>query len=411
MVGGMNAFNLSDGLDGLAAGLTAIAAVFFAFFCWHVGASDLMLVCVALLGAVMGFLRYNDYPAKLFMGDCGSLALGYVLVAILVRGSQLPGHYPLAGWAMVIALPLLDTLLVMGRRVRYGQSPFSPDRTHLHHRFMELGLAHPGVVALMYVAMAVFGAVAVFFRHSPDWYSFLAMCALAVLLFGGVSGIQHLRAKLKPSKRRNRYDSVRQWPAFKKFISVVTSGAFPVSMVLFSLLSLPALFFPIPELNRNEVLAIFLLAAGVVFYSSHQTVSHKGMLHGSIYVSNFVLLFVYNLSVSKTSQWLDIYLIIISLLATIWVVLKIVLRDRVVVLKPSSFELLMVFLSWFLPFVLFEELRLPANVIESGRMACLQVIPFILVSKIYFNLQLNGNKWVVSVFAGAMITVALRGMI
>lgn len=68
----MNALNLSDGLDGLAAGLAAITAVFFAYFSWHVGAIDLLLVCVALLGAVMGFLRYNSYPAKLFMGDCGS---------------------------------------------------------------------------------------------------------------------------------------------------------------------------------------------------------------------------------------------------------------------------------------------------------------------------------------------------
>lgn len=145
MVGAMNAFNLSDGLDGLAAGLAAITAVFFAYFSWHVGAIDLLLVCVALLGAVMGFLRYNSYPAKLFMGDCGSLTLGYVLAALLVSGSQRGGHHiPLVAWAMVVALPLLDTLLVMARRMYYGHSPFLPDRTHLHHRLMAVGFGASG---------------------------------------------------------------------------------------------------------------------------------------------------------------------------------------------------------------------------------------------------------------------------
>jgi UDP-GlcNAc:undecaprenyl-phosphate GlcNAc-1-phosphate transferase len=412
MVGGMNAFNLSDGLDGLAAGLTAIAAVFFALFAWHVGANDLLLVCVALLGAVLGFLRYNDHPAKLFMGDCGSLALGYVLVAILVRGSQLEGHWPLSAWALIIALPLLDTILVMARRAFYGYSPFLPDRTHLHHRLMSLGLPHPGVVAVMYAAMSAFGMAAVFFRNSPDWYSFYTLCLLALFLFGGVSSLQRMGVAYKSgSRHRKIYANLRQWPIFKKTLRLIASSAFIISIAFFVLLSLPAIVFPLPELNRNEVIAMFLLAGGVVFYSSDRIQSQKGMLHGSIYVSNFVLLFVYNLSIAPLGHWPSIYLVIISVLATIWVALKIIFKERAAILKPSSFELLMIFLSWFMPFVLFPELHLPANVIDAGRIACLQVIPFILVSKIYFNLHRDGNKWVVGTFAGTMVIVALRGMI
>jgi hypothetical protein len=78
-------------------------------------------------------------------------------------------------------------------------------------------------------------------------------------------------------------------------------------------------------------------------------------------------------------------------------------------LMPSSFELLMVFLSWFLPFVLFQELRLPDDVVNAGRLACLQVLPFMLATKIYFNLQPQGNKLVVGALAGAMVLIALRG--
>lgn len=412
MVGAINAFNLSDGLDGLAAGLAAITAMFFAYFSWHIGAMDLLLVCVAMLGAVMGFLRYNSYPAKLFMGDCGSLTLGYVLAALLVSGSQRDGHHiPLVAWAMVLALPLLDTLLVMARRMRYGHSPFLPDRTHLHHRLMTLGLAHPGVVAVMYAAMACFGVLALVLKGYPDWYAFAALGLAGMVLFGGVSGLQHLGFSFNAGLRKRPYYTVRQWPVFQRFSRLVVTGAVPVSVLLLSLLCLPALFFPLPELNRNEVLALFMLAGVVVYYSLHRTSAYQGMLHGAIYLSIFVLFFLYNGGGGGDGYWPRVYLTTISVLAAAWVSIKIFFRKNTVILMTSSFELLMVFLSWFLPFVLFPELRLPANVVEAGRLACLQVLPFMLATKVYFNVQPQGNKWVVGALAGAMALVALRGLV
>lgn len=411
MVGGMNAFNLSDGLDGLAGGIAAIAAVCFAYFSWHVGASDLLLVCVGLLGAVMGFLRYNSYPAKLFMGDCGSLTLGYVLAALLVSGSQREGgDVPLVAWAMVVALPLLDTLLVMARRVRYGQSPFLPDRTHLHHRLMTLGLAHPGVVAVMYSAMAFFGALALALQDYPDWYKFAALCLTGIILFGGVSGLQHLGFTFDVWRRKRPYATVRQWPLFKRISKLAVWCAVPISMLLLSLLCFPALFFPLSKLNRNEALTLLILAQVVVYYSSHRAKHYKGMLHGAIYVSIFALFFLYNLSVVSDDHWPRAYLTAISALAAVWVAIKVIFRSNTVILMASGFELLMVFLSWFLPFVLFQELHFPAKLAEAGRLACLQVLPFMLATKIYFNLRPQGNKWVVGLLAGAMAVVALRGL-
>jgi UDP-GlcNAc:undecaprenyl-phosphate GlcNAc-1-phosphate transferase len=410
MVGGINAFNLSDGLDGLAGGLAAIAVVFFAYFSWHAGAPDLLLVCVALLGALIGFLRYNSYPSKLFMGDCGSLSLGYVLVALLVSGSQrAEGHVPLVGWALVLALPLIDTLLVMARRMYYGQSPFMPDRTHLHHRLMALGLAHPGVVAVMYAAMAFFGALALGLQNYPDWIEFAALCMAGGVLFGGVSGLQHVGFSFLAGRRKRPYSTVRQWPMFIRFSQWVGSKAVPVSVLLLSLLCLPALFFPLPSLNGNEVLALLMLSGVVIFYSQHQTDAYKGVLHGSIYVSIFVLFFLYNLSVLTDGRWPVFYLTTISVLTAVWVAIKVFFRKHTAILKTSSFELLMVFLSWFLPFVLFQELHLPVDVEAAGRLACLQVLPFMLSAKIYFTVQPRGNRWVVGVLAGAMVIVALRG--
>lgn len=410
MVGGMNAFNLSDGLDGLAGGFAAIAAVFFAYFSWMVGASDLLLISVALFGAVIGFLRYNSYPAKLFMGDSGSLVLGYVLAVILVGGSQRDlAAVPLVAWAMVVALPLLDTLLVMARRVRYGHSPFRPDRTHLHHRLMSLGLPHPAVVAVMYVAMAMFGGLAIFLLDYPDWMQFIALLVAGAVLFGGVSGAQHLGWSLELGPRKRRYSSLQQMPFFKRFSRAVVAVAVPVSVLLLSLLCVPALFFPMPELNRKEVLALLILAGVVVFYGLQRNQTNKGMLHGAVYASIFVLFFLYNLPVSNFDRYVDGYLTGLSVLAAVWVAIKIIFRRKTAILRTSSFELLMVFLSWFMPFVLFEELRLPPSVVEAGRIACLQVLPLMLATKIYFNLQPQGNRWVVGVLATAMGLIALRG--
>ena len=413
MVGGMNAFNLSDGLDGLAGGLAAIALVFFAYFSWHIGASDLLLVSTALLGAVMGFLRYNSYPAKLFMGDCGSLTLGYVLASLVVSGSQRFGsqHVSLAAWVMVVALPLQDTLLVMARRVYYRQSPFLPDRTHLHHRLMALGLAHPAVVAVIYVVMVIFGAFALWLQNYPDWYMFVTLCLIGVVLFVSVAGLQHLGIVFNLGYRKSSYATMRHWPSFRAISRWTARNVSAISVLLLALLCLPALFFPLPELNRNEALALLMLAWAVLFYGFHRFHGYRGMLHGSIYVSIFTLFFIYNLAAGGARNWPNIYLMVISMAAAVWVLAKIVFRRKIVVFRTSSFELLMLFLSWFLPFVLFTELRLPSDVIEAGRHACLQVLPFMLTVKIYFGAQPQVNKWVVGILSGATVLIVLRGIL
>lgn len=410
IVGGMNAFNLSDGLDGLAGGMAAIAAVFFAYFSWHIGALDQLLVSVALLGAVMGFLRYNSHPARLFMGDSGSLTIGYVLAALLVSGSQREGlHIPLVAWVLVVSLPLLDTLFVMGRRVRHGDSPFLPDRTHLHHRLLSLGLTHSTVVAVMYAAMALLGTIALVLKGFPEWYSFAVLCVSGGILFGGVLVLQHLGVSFASGKKKRSRLAFRQWALLKWASRLIRTGTIPVSVLLLLFLCLPALFFPLPELSRNGTLALSMMLCILIYYSFNHSQQNNGILHGSVYVLIFALFFLYNLGSATGEHWSVTYLTFISVMAAVWVLVKIIFRRSTAILGASSFEILMVFLSWFLPFVLFQELRLPGNVVDSGRIACLQVLPFISATKIYFNVQPHGNKWVVAALCGAIVIVVLRG--
>ncbi|GAA1406035.1 MraY family glycosyltransferase [Oerskovia paurometabola] len=178
----MNAVNFVDGLDGLAAGLIAIGGGAYFVYTYSLTtvasptdySSLATMIMAALVGICLGFLPHNFHPARIFMGDSGSMVLGLVLgsAVIVVTGSidtgmasdpsrqreLIPILLPLA----VILLPLLDMVLAVVRRVGTGKSPFHPDRLHLHHRLLTLGHSHRRAVIIMYVWTAVFafGAVA-----------------------------------------------------------------------------------------------------------------------------------------------------------------------------------------------------------------------------------------------------------
>ncbi|MDX8383926.1 MAG: MraY family glycosyltransferase, partial [Ghiorsea sp.] len=151
MLGIINAFNLSDGLDGLAAGITLIAAVFMAMLALLSQNWFALFVIVALIGSVLGFLKFNSHPAKLFMGDTGSLSLGFFVSCLVVCLVDFEGKVLVqpVTLALILALPISDTLIVMTTRILKGQSPVSADKTHFHHRLLDIGLSHSAVVVLI----------------------------------------------------------------------------------------------------------------------------------------------------------------------------------------------------------------------------------------------------------------------
>jgi UDP-GlcNAc:undecaprenyl-phosphate GlcNAc-1-phosphate transferase len=178
----VNALNFIDGLDGLAAGVSAIAALAFFAYSYHLGlvgyddvASAPALITAVLAGACLGFLPHNFSPARIFMGDSGSMLVGLMLsaAAVSATGQADPQTFDSAATLLPLALPLLvpvavlfipfaDLVLAVVRRTRRGQSPFSPDNMHLHHRLLSIGHSHRRAVLIMYfwAALLSFGAVA-----------------------------------------------------------------------------------------------------------------------------------------------------------------------------------------------------------------------------------------------------------
>lgn len=162
IVGITNSVNLIDGLDGLAVGVSTISSVTMFVVALLVAEGNVAVILAALMGACVGFMPYNFNPAKIFMGDTGALLLGYVLSTVSVVGMF--KFYAIVTFIVPILalfLPLFDTTCAFFRRLLHGQSPMHPDRGHLHHRLIDMGLSQKQAVAVLYSISAVLGLCAV----------------------------------------------------------------------------------------------------------------------------------------------------------------------------------------------------------------------------------------------------------
>lgn len=169
LVGVTNAVNLADGLDGLAGGLALLCLCALAVLGTITGNFTVTAIALIESGAILGFLRFNTHPARVFMGDGGSQMLGFSIGVLAILATQreasaLSASLPL----LLLGLPILDTLTVMVRRVAAGRSPFSSDRNHIHHRLLDLGFAHREAVILVYCVQVGLFLLAYYLRFDSD---------------------------------------------------------------------------------------------------------------------------------------------------------------------------------------------------------------------------------------------------
>lgn len=223
----VNAVNFVDGLDGLAAGVVGISAVAFFVYCYQLTsinevnrATTGALLSAALAGVCVGFLAHNFHPARLFMGDSGSMLIGLVLSATAItvttqfsandislgadgaRASFLPMLLPVALPILILIVPLADLVLAVVRRTRAGRSPFSPDKQHLHHRLLEIGHSHRRAVMIMWVwaGLIAFSTVLGSLYTGPKiWTALGAGFALALVLTFLLPALHRPRSRPEPA--------------------------------------------------------------------------------------------------------------------------------------------------------------------------------------------------------------------
>jgi UDP-GlcNAc:undecaprenyl-phosphate/decaprenyl-phosphate GlcNAc-1-phosphate transferase len=186
IVGIINAINLIDGLDGLAAGVVFFAAATNFVVAWLSGSLIVAVLSATIAGSVLGFLFYNFNPARIFMGDSGSYFLGYMLAVTALFGTPQKASTAVSLLVPIIALgvPIFDTLFAMVRRILERRSVFSPDRGHIHHRLLDMGLTHRRAVMIIYAVCGVFTAAAIGVSLESAWPVGVALCAGSIALIG-----------------------------------------------------------------------------------------------------------------------------------------------------------------------------------------------------------------------------------
>jgi UDP-GlcNAc:undecaprenyl-phosphate GlcNAc-1-phosphate transferase len=180
VVGMINSLNFIDGLDGLSTGIAFIAAVTLGVLSLtrQVDQPLVAVLCFALAGGLLGFLRWNFHPARIFQGTAGVMFLGYTLAVLAILGSA-----KVVVALLVLAVPIIDTFWVIVRRLSSGRSPFSPDRGHIHHRLLDLGLSHRNTVLLIYLVCATLGLMSLLVSSATGVFAFIG----ALVVFGIVA--------------------------------------------------------------------------------------------------------------------------------------------------------------------------------------------------------------------------------
>ena len=395
MLGVINAFNLSDGLDGLAAGLTLIASLFMAALALLSGNWEALFVIVAVIGATFAFLKFNSFPAKLFMGDTGSLSLGFFMACLIVflvapeHGNMIE---PIT-LALILGLPITDTLLVMTRRILRGKSPASADKTHFHHRLLGLGFSHALVVIIIYVLAAGLGVLALGLYTQPAWVQ-LVLGLLYCFSFYGLL-MEFERRSIDFSK----IHFLQQAPlTITHQVGKSLKGLRYV--ILIGLLA--PLFFvhSSPAEVHNVLLGVFVLL--LLAYPWREHTERLNIVYGLFYLSGLTILYVWNISTYDGFS-LSWYTLAFVIILSGWSVLKIVFKGHREVFLTSGLEVILIFVSWFVPYALLPVLNVSAEVLVAVKMSCLQAIPLFIAMKIVIRRHPDRNYMFISGIIGILL--------
>jgi UDP-GlcNAc:undecaprenyl-phosphate GlcNAc-1-phosphate transferase len=285
---------------------------------------------------------------------------------------------------VILIIPLMDTTYVMTRRAILGINPFHPDKTHLHHKLITLGVPHGAVVSLLYLGMFFFGALSILILDYPDWLQALITILIAIATYTTIAQLQKTSHKKGTVlfTRIGKFDH-RLLEKARSFLRITTK---PVAIVSLIALLWPAFFLDIPSMKTGWVVLAFI-GLLLVSFSWLRQESHLGLFRGSLYLAIFLLLFLYNFLLIQSSPWLGNYLYILSGAILAWVILEFLIKSENEVLLTTGYEAFALIFTWILPVAI-----LPAIVSEQNRYVidifwdvCLQSIPYLLAIRLFIR--------------------------
>ena len=412
LVGFINALNFSDGLDGLAGGISAIASLFLISLAVQAQQWEAFSILLALIGAIIGFLRYNTFPSRVFMGDTGSLFLGYTLATCgVIMLAETADSNPIlikpVTLMVILAIPLMDAIYVISRRILHGQNPFHPDKNHLHHQLIALGLPHGAVVSLIYLGMFFFGALSLLIMEYPDWLQVLITIGIGIAIYTTI-------AMLQKTSHENWAARIRKIDEFdhhllEKARSILQVTAPAIGAITLIGLIWPVIFLDIPNTETGWVVLAFigLLLAS---FSWLRQKSHIGLLRGTLYLAIFLLLFLYNFLLAKTNPWFVSYLDILTIVLLIWVILMFLVKREEEIVMTTGYEAFALIFTWILPVAILPAIVSDQNqyVIDIFWDVCLQSIPYLLAIRLFIRRDSMIASAVLILFAIAFTALGIN---
>lgn len=365
MVGMINAVNHSDGLDGLAGGLTLLSLSAMAYLAYlsDGNASFLIIVALAALGGIVGFLRYNTHPASVFMGDGGSQFLGFTagfLAVFLVE--KVNTAVSLALPALLLGLPIVDILAVFAQRVYHGMNWFRASKNHIHHRLLALGFDHYESVVIIYSIQTFFVVSAIFLMYESDALIlsiYLGVCAL-VFAFLIVAEKQKWRAhkSKRPTGVAKIIASIKQHRLFSSIPMRFVSLAIPVFLVYVGFMA--------SQIPRDLGVVSALLVLILLLYLALRRAGDTTVLQVVTYVTAAFVVYLENRYCREWTPFLDTIEIVYFVLLA--VAIGITIRyGRKGEFKTTPMDYLVIFVVLFAGFLLHnlpEKAELGAMAVE-----------------------------------------------
>ena len=370
IIGVTNAINLSDGLDGLAGGISVISFAGIGCLAYLCDNTGILIICVAVVGAIFGFLRFNTFPAVIFLGDAGSQLLGFL--AAVLSLSLVQNNYPYSPVLplLLVGFPVLDTLTVMTKRIMAKKSPFKGDTRHFHHRLIHLGFYHTEAVFCIYAFQMLIITSAVIFRFYSTWniialylvfsfsitYGFIIVENAGKGVFRSVFFDNFIKHKLKLLKEKKVF--------IKLFFKTICMGI-PLLLLITTCIptKIPIYF------SYSSIIVCLLVLISMIFFKKWLS----GILRFAIYMIAPFLIFI---SEVNMAPWMDLkmeltYNMLFGLFV-FFVILVLKLTKRQKGFKPTPMDFLILFIALIVP-------KLTIGDFESSSMEIIAVKAIIII--------------------------------
>jgi len=332
LVGITNAINLSDGLDGLAGGTMLLTFSVIAFLSYRSDESGLVLMCLSVIGAILGFLRHNTYPARIFMGDTGSQFLGFSAGVFVIMLSQQANQAMSPVMPLILlGLPILDTFAVMAQRIYEKRSPFSPDKNHIHHKLLEIGFDHYEAVFIIYLLQTALVSIAFFMRYESDLLILFIYAGISLVTLYGFYYARRTGWKVNGLLRSEK--GLGQWVLWARETGVLEKWPNNILKVGLPLFFIMAAFMPYGIGRDTFVLSLILLGFSIFSYMFRSIVLEKIV----VYVVCVLSVYFVESNMERISEYAEIINIYIVLLACAFAIKVRFSRDKSFQVTPLDF--------------------------------------------------------------------------